>query len=309
MNRKVGVILIVVIWAHLFYVFFVGKVHRYMERYHFNRSYMPTKDSGSLDAVKVLSLSDFPIMLERDDKYNFSFSGQTDKKTFMKFAPALNSTEYGWYLQIISEFNQRCKALNVAYMLAGGSVLGAYRYHGFIPWDDDFDVLVNSTQKESLMKALQSVHGYNLHITDNFPWKFYSENMSVGTRMKWKWPFIDVFFFEENQTHIYDVTVPKIKKDVYLRSEIIPLQYEVFENIILPVPYDMDSYLNKRYSMEDPCKTHSWIHKQEKATKPVHIPCYKLSSVYATVNRFKAGGISYEELRLGNKTLYRLRRS
>lgn len=33
-----------------------------------------------------------------------------------------------------------CKQLNIKYYLICGSALGAVKYSGFIPWDDDLDI-------------------------------------------------------------------------------------------------------------------------------------------------------------------------
>lgn len=44
------------------------------------------------------------------------------------------------YLQLLEEFDQICQAHGLRYDLAGGSLLGAVRHGGFIPWDDDIDV-------------------------------------------------------------------------------------------------------------------------------------------------------------------------
>ncbi len=43
-------------------------------------------------------------------------------------------------LDLINEFDKICKAYNLRYWVGFGTLLGAVRHHGFIPWDDDVDV-------------------------------------------------------------------------------------------------------------------------------------------------------------------------
>ena len=47
-------------------------------------------------------------------------------------------------LKIIGDFDRLCSKHDIWYMLACGSVLGAVRHKGFIPWDSDMDVFVKN---------------------------------------------------------------------------------------------------------------------------------------------------------------------
>lgn len=46
-------------------------------------------------------------------------------------------------LDMLVYFDQVCKEIGVEYRLDGGTLLGAVRHRGFIPWDDDTDVVVD----------------------------------------------------------------------------------------------------------------------------------------------------------------------
>lgn len=57
-------------------------------------------------------------------------------------------------LELMIAFDNICRAHDISYTLHGGSLLGAIREKGFIPWDDDLDVAMTRVEYEKLMRLL-----------------------------------------------------------------------------------------------------------------------------------------------------------
>lgn len=58
---------------------------------------------------------------------------------------------------LLCEFDRVCRKLNIPYFLFAGTLLGAVRHKGFVPWDDDLDVLMQRKDYERFLKEAPEI--------------------------------------------------------------------------------------------------------------------------------------------------------
>lgn len=66
-------------------------------------------------------------------------------------------------LILAKQFDVLCEANQIRYTLHGGSLLGAIREHGFIPWDDDLDIAMTREEFRELEHLLEGDETFYLY--------------------------------------------------------------------------------------------------------------------------------------------------
>lgn len=69
-------------------------------------------------------------------------------------------------LDMLSYIDTICRENNIKYWLAGGTLLGAVRHQGFIPWDDDVDIELFKEDFDRLLTLLSADSGSGYSLPD-----------------------------------------------------------------------------------------------------------------------------------------------
>lgn len=100
-------------------------------------------------------------------------------------------------LNILKDVAEFCDKNDIRYYLCGGTLLGAVRHKGFIPWDDDMDIAMPRGDYEKFLKIYNNDQkNYEVNAIENNP--------------HWHMPFARV---EDLRTVLYEKTLkPKYSK-------------------------------------------------------------------------------------------------
>ncbi|NLY15913.1 MAG: LicD family protein [Gammaproteobacteria bacterium] len=108
-------------------------------------------------------------------------------------------------LKMLVDFDAICKKFNIKYCLCYGTLLGAVRHRGFIPWDDDVDIMMPRPDYEKLIEVRDLMpgrmkiitpsdymSGYIWHVTRIYDFST-SIHRNINGRQHYSAAWIDVF--------------------------------------------------------------------------------------------------------------------
>ena len=102
-------------------------------------------------------------------------------------------------VEILNEIVRVCEKFNLRYYLVGGTLLGAIRHQGFIPWDEDLDIAMPREDYDKFIALCKTQldERYYLHCseTDENYWLIFAKVRKKGTEL--------------NEYNIRNLSVPK----------------------------------------------------------------------------------------------------
>lgn len=105
-------------------------------------------------------------------------------------------------VKLLAAFHNLCVANDIKYSVAYGTLLGAVRHRGFIPWDDDIDVIVDRTNYEKILTSIKECKDLVLdRISDSALWTD-KVRLSSSDYTGSYTPTIDIFLMDHSPDSI-----------------------------------------------------------------------------------------------------------
>lgn len=100
-----------------------------------------------------------------DSKFKAMMNSLSSNSTILReLSPEENQSLKNELVQMFQEILAVCQKHGLTIMLGGGSALGCVRHQGFIPWDDDLDLMMPRNDYEVFKTVFEEELGKKIYI-------------------------------------------------------------------------------------------------------------------------------------------------
>ncbi len=188
-------------------------------------------------------------------------------------------------MDLLIELDRICKKHNIRYFLIAGTLIGAIRHDGFIPWDDDIDVGLLREDYDRLAKACEEdldpqyfLHDWNMDPASPHPFyklkicgTHYPETLAANSQMN-DCIYIDVFPYDNAPDSKFLRKIHYLKTYIMRKILLLRCNFDLSgERTGRKILYGTLKFLSRIRSLEGWKKTYTRVQRQynKKTTEKV----------------------------------------
>jgi len=210
--------------------------------------------------ILLLFLAILILIILLNKNYEKFENSDPDDKYSIELSPKLTKNEiedlkrgHRIMTDMFQEFDRICRKHNLKYWCIGGTLIGAVRHKGWIPWDGDIDVGMIESDYKKLQTIIQPELPEGLWFQDKTVDEHYKSDIGKVRYLEsiykdykdhsWHNGLqIDIFIYNENEN---DNKITRYGKDIPYK--IHPLKEVYFENIKVYIPFEHEKYLTHHF--------------------------------------------------------------